>query len=162
MDDHVLMAILIFVLAYSSVIAAYVYPIRTCPSCVATPRGRRGRCASCVALRDGRRAFLPRRRVERDIAMAVTTITNLVALVFLARWVLGRCATTRNSVGAASPNPSSWGEEPAAPPATFPATSGSARRSNPERQHRRVRLAHREPGTRRMHTGAASASGGRG
>ena len=85
------MAILIFVLAYSSIIAAYVY---TDVNMDYLTGGRRWaswtvRVVSVVSATAGAVLSLDVVWNAVDIAMAVMTITNLVALVFLARWVLG-------------------------------------------------------------------------
>ena len=85
------MAILIFVLAYSSIIAAYVY---TDVNMDYLTGGRRWaswtvRVVSVVSATAGAVLSLDVVWNAVDIAMAVMTITNLVALVFLSRWVLG-------------------------------------------------------------------------
>ena len=85
------MAILIFVLAYSSVIAAYVYSdtnmsfvFGDAPWATWTVR-----VVCVVSATVGALLSLDVVWNAVDIAMAVMTITNLVALVFLSRWVVG-------------------------------------------------------------------------
>ena len=85
------MAILIFVLAYSSVIAAYVYSDTNMSFVFGDARWAswavRVVCVASATI--GALLTLDVVWNAVDIAMAVMTITNLVALVFLARWVLG-------------------------------------------------------------------------
>ena len=85
------MAILIFVLAYSSVIAAYVYSDTNMSFvCGDAPWATWTVRVVCVASATvGALLSLDVVWNAVDIAMAIMTITNLVALVFLARWVLG-------------------------------------------------------------------------
>ncbi len=81
------MSLMIFVLAFSSIIAAYVYSeinmsfVTTSP--VATFIVRTVSVSSVVL---GALTALPVVWNSVDIAMAVMTMTNLVALVFLAKW----------------------------------------------------------------------------
>ena len=85
------MAILIFVLAYSSIIAAYVYSDTNMSFVFGDARWAswtvRVVCVASATI--GALLTLDVVWNAVDIAMAVMTITNLVALVFLARWVLG-------------------------------------------------------------------------
>ena len=85
------MAILIFVLAYSSVIAAYVYSDTNMSFVFGDARWAtwtvRVVCVASATI--GALLSLDVVWNAVDIAMAVMTITNLVALVFLSRWVIG-------------------------------------------------------------------------
>ena len=85
------MAILIFVLAYSSVIAAYVYSDTNMSFVFGDARWAtwtvRVVCVASATI--GALLSLDVVWNAVDIAMAVMTITNLVALVFLWRWVIG-------------------------------------------------------------------------
>ena len=85
------MAILIFVLAYSSILAAYVYSDTNRSFVFGDARWAtwtvRVVCVASATI--GALLTLDVVWNAVDIAMAVMTITNLVALVFLARWVLG-------------------------------------------------------------------------
>ncbi len=84
------MAVLIFVLAYSSIIAAYVYSETNMTfvtgSKVATWAVRVISVASVVI---GALVSLDLVWNSVDIAMAIMTVTNLVALLFLCKWGLG-------------------------------------------------------------------------
>ncbi len=84
------MAVLIFVLAYSSIIAAYVYSETNMTfvtdSKVATWVVRVISVASVVI---GALASLDLVWNSVDIAMAIMTVTNLVALLWLSKWGLG-------------------------------------------------------------------------
>ena len=85
------MAILIFVLAYSSIIAAYVY---TDVNMDYLTGGRRWaswtvRVVSVVSATAGAALSLDVVWNAVDIAMAVMTLTNLVALLWLFRWGAG-------------------------------------------------------------------------
>ena len=85
------MAILIFVLAYSSVIAAYVYSDTNMSFVFGDARWAtwtvRVVCVASATI--GALLSLDVVWNAVDIAMAVMTITNLVAIVFLSRWVIG-------------------------------------------------------------------------
>ena len=85
------MAILIFVLAYSSIIAAYVYSDTNMSFVFGDARWAtwtvRVVCVASATI--GALLSLDVVWNAVDIAMAVMTITNLVALVFLWRWVIG-------------------------------------------------------------------------
>ena len=85
------MAILIFVLAYSSVIAAYVYSDTNMSFVFGDARWAtwtvRVVCVASATI--GALLSLDVVWNAVDIAMAVMTITNLVALVLLSRWVIG-------------------------------------------------------------------------
>lgn len=85
------MAILIFVLAYSSIIAAYVYSDTNMSFVFGDARWAtwtvRVVCVASATI--GALLSLDVVWNAVDIAMAVMTITNLVALVFLSRWVIG-------------------------------------------------------------------------
>lgn len=85
------MAILIFVLAYSSVIAAYVYSDTNMSFVFGDARWATWTVRVVCVLSATIGALLSLDVVWNavDIAMAVMTITNLVALVFLWRWVIG-------------------------------------------------------------------------
>ena len=85
------MAILIFVLAYSSIIAAYVYSDTNMSFVFGDARWASWTVRVVCVLSATIGALLTLDVVWNavDIAMAVMTITNLVALVFLSRWVLG-------------------------------------------------------------------------
>ena len=85
------MAILIFVLAYSSVIAAYVYSDTNMAFVFGDARWATWTVRVVCVLSATIGALLSLDVVWNavDIAMAVMTITNLVALVFLWRWVIG-------------------------------------------------------------------------
>lgn len=84
------MSLMIFVLAFSSIIAAYVYSeinMRfVTESVVATYAVR---CISVASIFLGCVTALPVVWNGVDIAMAVMTITNLVALIALAKWGVG-------------------------------------------------------------------------
>ncbi|VEG25438.1 alanine/glycine:cation symporter family protein [Actinomyces howellii] len=84
------MAVLIFVLAYSSIIAAYVY---SATNMAFITRARWAtwavRIISVASVVVGSLATLDLVWNTVDIAMAVMTVTNLVALLALARWGLG-------------------------------------------------------------------------
>ena len=101
------MAILIFVLAYSSIIAAYVYSDTNMSFVFGDARWAswtvRVVCVASATI--GALLTLDVVWNAVDIAMAVMTITNLVALVFLARWVLGalRDYETQRRDGVAEP-----------------------------------------------------------
>ena len=85
------MAILIFVLAYSSIIAAYVYSDTNMSFVFGDARWASWTVRVVCVLSATIGALLSLDVVWNavDIAMAVMTITNLVALVFLWRWVIG-------------------------------------------------------------------------
>ena len=85
------MAILIFVLAYSSIIAAYVYSDTNMSFVFGDARWASWTVRVVCVLSATIGALLTLDVVWNavDIAMAVMTITNLVALVFLWRWVIG-------------------------------------------------------------------------
>ncbi len=85
------MAILIFVLAYSSIIAAYVYSDTNMSFVFGDARWASWAVRVVCVLSATIGALLTLDVVWNavDIAMAVMTITNLVALVFLWRWVIG-------------------------------------------------------------------------
>ncbi|WP_297906898.1 alanine/glycine:cation symporter family protein [uncultured Actinomyces sp.] len=85
------MAILIFVLAYSSIIAAYVYSDTNMSFVFRDARWASWTVRVVCVLSATIGALLTLDVVWNavDIAMAVMTITNLVALVFLWRWVIG-------------------------------------------------------------------------
>ena len=85
------MAILIFVLAYSSIIAAYVYSDTNMSFGFGDARWASWTVRVVCVLSATIGALLTLDVVWNavDIAMAVMTITNLVALVFLWRWVIG-------------------------------------------------------------------------
>ena len=101
------MAVLIFVLAYSSIIAAYVYSDTNMSFVFGDARWAswtvRVVCVASATI--GALLTLDVVWNAVDIAMAVMTITNLVALVFLARWVLGalRDYETQRRDGVAEP-----------------------------------------------------------
>ena len=101
------MAILIFVLAYSSVIAAYVYSDTNMSFVFGDAPWATWTVRVVCVLSATVGALLSLDVVWNavDIAMAVMTITNLVALVFLARWVLGalRDYETQRRNGIADP-----------------------------------------------------------
>lgn len=84
------MAILIFVLAYSSIIAAYVYS-ETNMTFVTNSRWATWmvRIISVASVVLGALASLDLVWNTVDIAMAVMTVTNLVALLWLSKWGLG-------------------------------------------------------------------------
>ncbi len=108
------MAILIFVLAYSSIIAAYVYSDTNMSFVFGDARWASWTVRVVCVLSATIGALLTLDVVWNavDIAMAVMTITNLVALVFLARWVLG--ALRDYEAPASRPGwriPSSWVEK---------------------------------------------------
>lgn len=84
------MAVLIFVLAYSSIIAAYVYSETNMTFVTQAPWAKiLVRSVSVASVVLG--ALVPLDLVWNavDIAMAVMTVTNLLALIWLARWGLG-------------------------------------------------------------------------
>ena len=85
------MAILIFVLAYSSIIAAYVYSDTNMSFVFGDARWASWTVRVVCVLSATIGALLSLDVVWNavDIAMAVMTITNLVAIVFLSRWVIG-------------------------------------------------------------------------
>ena len=85
------MAILIFVLAYSSIIAAYVYSDTNMSFVFGDARWASWTVRVVCVLSATIGALLTLDVVWNavDIAMAVMTITNLVALVLLWRWVIG-------------------------------------------------------------------------
>ena len=85
------MAVLIFVLAYSSIIAAYVYSDVNMSYLTGGKRWASWavRVVCVASATAGAVLALDVVWNAVDIAMAVMTITNLVALVFLSRWVLG-------------------------------------------------------------------------
>lgn len=84
------MAILIFVLAYSSIIAAYVYS-ETNMTFVTNAKWATWmvRIISVASVVLGALASLDLVWNTVDIAMAVMTVTNLVALAWLSKWGLG-------------------------------------------------------------------------
>lgn len=84
------MAVLIFVLAYSSIIAAYVYS-ETNMSFVTESKAATWvvRVVSVVSVVIGALASLDLVWNAVDIAMAIMTVTNLVALLRLSKWGLG-------------------------------------------------------------------------
>ncbi|SHI73498.1 alanine or glycine:cation symporter, AGCS family [Actinomyces denticolens] len=85
------MAVLIFVLAYSSIIAAYVYSDVNMEYLVGPRRWASWavRVLSVVSASAGAILTLDVVWNAVDIAMAVMTLTNLVALLWLARWGVG-------------------------------------------------------------------------
>lgn len=84
------MAVMVFVLAYSSVIAAYVYSEVNMDFMVDSKAARWAvRVLSVVSVVLGSLFDLSVVWNTVDIAMAIMTITNLVAVVALHRWVLG-------------------------------------------------------------------------
>lgn len=149
------MAILIFVLAYSSVIAAYVYSDVNMDYLTGGKRWASWsvRVVSVVSATAGAVLSLDVVWNAVDIAMAVMTLTNLVALVALARWVTGalrdfeaqRRAGVRVPVFRAIGNPHLPGDVPgdvwdqewtddhdgAAPSGAAGSTAGAARPDDP-------------------------------
>lgn len=84
------MALMVFVLAFSSIIAAYVYSEVNMSFVTDAPWARWFvRTVSVLSVVLGAVTVLPLVWNAVDIAMAVMTITNLVALVFLAKWGVG-------------------------------------------------------------------------
>lgn len=84
------MAVLIFVLAYSSIIAAYVYSETNMTFVTKAPWATwLVRIVSVVSVVVGALFSLKLVWNTVDIAMAIMTVTNLVALLFLMRWGLG-------------------------------------------------------------------------
>ena len=85
------MAVLIFVLAYSSIIAAYVYSDVNMEYLVGPRRWASWtvRVLSVVSASAGAILTLDVVWNAVDIAMAVMTLTNLVALLWLIRWGMG-------------------------------------------------------------------------
>lgn len=84
------MAIMIFVLAFSSIIAAYVYSEVNMDFVVSHPAARwsvRVLCVTSVVL--GSLFDLELVWNTVDIAMAIMTVTNVIAVLALHRWVLG-------------------------------------------------------------------------
>ncbi|WP_026460082.1 alanine/glycine:cation symporter family protein [Schaalia suimastitidis] len=100
------MALLIFVLAYSSIIAAYVYSETNMAFVTRSPWALWGvRVLSVVSVVIGALVSLDLVWNAVDIAMAVMTVTNLVALLWLAKWGLGalRDWESQRKAGVASP-----------------------------------------------------------
>ncbi|MDO5747214.1 MAG: alanine/glycine:cation symporter family protein [Actinomycetaceae bacterium] len=84
------MAIIIFVLAFSSIIAAYVYSEVNMDFITKAPWGVWAvRVVSVGSIVLGAVLSLPLVWNAVDIAMAVMTVTNLIALVVLSKWVKG-------------------------------------------------------------------------
>lgn len=84
------MAVLIFVLAYSSIIAAYVYSETNMTYVVNTKWATwTVRVISVASVVIGALVSLDLVWNTVDIAMAIMTVTNLVALISLSRWGLG-------------------------------------------------------------------------
>lgn len=84
------MAVLIFVLAYSSIIAAYVYSETNMTFVTDAKWAVWGvRVISVASVVLGALASLDLVWNAVDIAMAVMTVTNLVALLWLSKWGLG-------------------------------------------------------------------------
>ncbi len=84
------MAVMIFVLAFSSIIAAYVYSEVNMHFVTQAPAGRWVvRVVSVASVVIGALVSLDIVWNTVDIAMAIMTITNLVALIFLAKWGVG-------------------------------------------------------------------------
>ena len=84
------MSILIFVLAYSSVIAAYVYSEINLSFVVKSKAATWAvRIISVASVVIGSLTTLDLVWNAVDIAMAIMTVTNLVALIVLAPWGLG-------------------------------------------------------------------------
>ncbi|MDT3767960.1 alanine/glycine:cation symporter family protein [Gleimia hominis] len=84
------MAIMIFVLAFSSIIAAYVYSEVNMDFIISSPVGRWVvRIVSVASVGIGAVASLQLVWNMVDIAMAVMTVMNLLALLYLYKWVVG-------------------------------------------------------------------------
>lgn len=84
------MSLMIFVLAFSSIIAAYVYSEVNMTFVADRPWAVwMVRCVSVASVALGAMVSLPLVWNTVDIAMAIMTITNLIALVFLAKWGTG-------------------------------------------------------------------------
>lgn len=84
------MSLMIFVLAFSSIIAAYVYSEINMSFVTVSPVATFAvRTVSVVSVVIGALTALPLVWNGVDIAMAVMTITNLMALIFLAKWGVG-------------------------------------------------------------------------
>lgn len=100
------MAVLVFVLAYSSIIAAYVYS-ETNMTFIIRARWATWmvRVISVASVVLGALATLNLVWNTVDIAMAIMTVTNLVALVWLSRWGLGalRDYEAQRKAGVADP-----------------------------------------------------------
>lgn len=84
------MSLMVFVLAFSSIIAAYVYSEINMRFVTESPVATYAvRCISVGSIFLGCVTALPVVWNGVDIAMAVMTITNLVALIALAKWGVG-------------------------------------------------------------------------
>lgn len=84
------MALMIFVLAFSSIIAAYVYSDVNMAFVTKRPWATwMVRTVSVASVVIGAVAQLPLVWNAVDIAMAIMTVTNLVALVVLGKWAFG-------------------------------------------------------------------------